>query len=327
MSETATTPETGVEGGHTESSAAEALLKRWGAEEEPAVTEEDENPNVEQSAQADDADAEGESDSDESESGGVEIDVAGEKFKLPPAMAEEAKRIETKVKEIEAGATKRFQEAADLRKTAESQIKVAQQLQEIAVQQADLIADHKAVSRRIEQLSNIDVNALAEHDPVMLTKINAEWNQLQAAKQRLESDYQNAIAATNKTKQAGQAERLERLNNFAAKNIKGWSDDYSRTLLDFAVKDLGFDSELIRENVSESIIKALDLAYTGHKVRSTDPKAKMVVNNKTIKPGSNMQNKTNAKAAAEKANSNLKKSGKVDDAAMALLARMGAKKR
>ncbi len=58
-----------------------------------------------------------------------------------------------------------------------------------------------------------------------------------------------------------------------------------------------------------------------------NPKAKMVVNSKTIKPGSNMQQKTNAKAAADKANSNLKKSGKVDDAAMALLARMGAKKR
>lgn len=57
MSETTTTPGTGVEGGHTESSAAEALLKRWGADEEPAAVEEEGNLEVEQSAQADDADA------------------------------------------------------------------------------------------------------------------------------------------------------------------------------------------------------------------------------------------------------------------------------
>jgi len=329
MQETTTPGNSEVEtSGHTEQSAAAELLKRWGAKEDaPAESEAEEQSEAEQSTEVDDAEAEGEADAEETESEGVEIDVAGEKFKLPSAMANEAKRIETKVKEIEAGATKRFQEAADLRKTAESQIAVAQRLQEIAVNQADLIADYKAVTRRIESLSAVDVNALAESDPVALTKINAEWNQLQAVKNRIEADYQAAVNQAQTSRSQHKAQRMQELNQFAAKNIKNWSDDYSKQLLAFAVNDLGFDANLITENVSEAIIKALDLAYTGYKVRSSDPKTKMVVSSKTLKPGAAAQGKTNAKEVAQKATSALKKSGRVEDAAMALLARSSVRKR
>ena len=316
-----TTPATEVE--YTEDSAAAELLKRWGEEESP---EPEETEEIEAEQEQSDADADDEPESEESESESVEIDVAGEKFKLPPALAEEAKRIESKVKEIEAGATRKFQEAADLRKTAESQLKSAQELQTIAMQQADLIADHKAITRRLQQLEQVDVNALSETDPVQLTRLTAEWNQLNAAKQRVESKYQEAVAQSQQKRATEQQARLQGLNEYAQKNIKGWSEKYSEELMEFSVKQLGFDPDMLRANVSESVIKALDLAYAGWKVRSSDPKAKQVQQTKTLKPGAGPV-KSNAKEVAKKADQRLAKTGNVNDAVMALLARSATKKR
>lgn len=320
-----TTPETEVPTSLTEEGAASELLKRWGAKEQtPPQTEETEEAEAEQPQG--DAEAEADPEPEAEESDGVEIDVGGEKFKLPPVLAEEAKRIEAKVKKIEAGATQRFEEAAETRKFAEAQMQAAQQLQKLAVEHADLIADHKQVSRRMQQIESADFNALAESDPVQLTRLNAEYTQLMAAKQRIEAAYQQVTAKSQEqTEQQTQA-RLQRLNEFASKNIKGWSDEYSQTLLEFSVKQLGADPQQLRSIMSEPVIKALDLAYRGWKVHTTDPKAKQVQATKTLKPGATGQIKSAVKAELDQTSQRLKRTGKTEDAAAALLARMKAKR-
>lgn len=320
-----TTPETQeVSTGMTEDEAASALLKRW--VDEPAEADEPEQTEQEQTEQVD-AQAEEEPEDEAEESDEVEIDVTGEKIKFPKAVEEQAKRIEAKVKEIEAGTTRKFQEAAELRKVAESQIQAAQQLQKIAHEQSDLIADHKMVQRRLESLEKLDINALAESDPVALTRINAEYNQLMAAKSRIEQAYQQTVAQSQEQQSKASQARLQALGEFAKKNIKGWSDEYSQTLLEFTTKELGIDPDTLRASLSEPVIKALDLAYRGWKVSQADPKAKLQVASKTLKPGSTAQTKSTALAAAEKATQRLRKSGSVDDAAMALLMRSSAKRR
>lgn len=302
----------------TEDEAASALLSKWTQDESP----EEETVEEAESEQTDEVDAQDDEEPAEEseESDQVEIDVAGEKFKLPPALAEQAKRIEAKVKEIEAGTTRKFQEAAEIRKVAESEIQTARALKEIAHKQSDLIADHKQVSRRLEALEQIDVNQLAETDPVALTKINAEYNQLMAAKQRIEAAYQQAVAQETQASQQQTEARMKHLNDYAQKNIKGWSNEYSQTLLEFSVNQLGADPAALRAMMSEPVLKALDLAYRGWKVQSTDPKSKQVTATKTLKPGSN-QMKTSVKAEVDKATQRLKRSGSLDDAAALLLTR------
>lgn len=317
----------------TEAEGAEALLARWGAREEPEQEEEpqaqaDEQPQGDAQEQETEAQAEeGEEEESEAQSEEIEIDVAGEKIKLPVQLAEQAQRIQTKVKDLEAGATRKFQEAADLRKFAESQLESIKKMQESAVKQADLIADHKSITRRMEAISQIDLAQLAEQDPVALTKLNAEYMQLQNAKQRVEAAYQEADAKMQQETQAQMAQRMTRLQDFAQKNIKGWSDEYSNTLLDFSVKQLGADPDALRSVMSEPVIKALDLAYKGWKISQTDPKAKQVMATKTLKPGAGGQMQSNAKQNAEKAMKQLKTSKSVDSAVAALLARSNLKKR
>lgn len=327
-----TTPEhQEVEGGITEEQAVQQMMSKWVPKEDD-VLEDAPEPEAEEEAQAEqtdevDAQADDESEEEGDESGDTEIDVGGEKFKIPAALAEQAKRIEAKVKEIEAGTTRKFQEAAELRKSAEARIQAAENLQKIAHEQSDLIADHKMVERRLQALERIDVNALAETDPVQLTKINAEYNQLQAAKQRIENQYRQTVQQSQELTTKQQAERMQALNEFAKKSIKGWSPEYSNKLMDFSVNTLGFSPDALRASINESLMKAIDLAYQGHKVRTADPKAKQIVSTKTLKPGSAAQANTNAQMQAEKARQRLKKTGNVDDAVMALLARSNTRKR
>ena len=334
MSETTTPVAPEVQTGHTEESAAAALLAKWGgspdAEEEtqPEADDQPEGDGQEQETEAKENEAEeGEGEESEAQSEDVEIDVAGEKFKLPPQLAEQAKRIEAKAKEVEAGATRKFQEAADLRKFADAQLESVKKMQEVATQQADIIADHRSVMRRMQQIEQTDFSAMAEQDPVALTRLNAEYMQLQGAKQRIENAYQQADAKMQQETQAQEAQRFTRLAEYAQKNIKGWSDEYSNTLLDFSVKQLGADPDALRSVMSEPVIKALDYAYRGWKMSQMDPKAKQVIPSKTLKPGGTGQMKTSAVQAVEKAQQRLKKSNSVDDAAALLLARSNARKR
>lgn len=323
---TETTPEVPeVQQGMTEDAAASELLKRWGApreEEDAAEAKAEQTDEVD--AQAED-DAEDES--SQSDDSTAEIDVGGEKFELPGVPKEQAKRIEAKVKQIEAGATQKFQEAAQLRQVAEAEVQSARQVAALTQQQTEMVGDYRNVMRRIQQLEQVDVNALADSDPVQLTKINAEYNQLMAAKGRIEQAAQQSMAQMKALEAQQQQAKLQHLNEYAKRNIKGWSEDYSQTLLEFSVKDLGFEPTQLKASMSEPMLKLIDLAYKGHKVQSSSPRDKRVLSSQTLKPGSAGQATTNAKTAAEKATARLKKTGNVSDAAMALLARSNIRKR
>jgi hypothetical protein len=157
--------------------------------------------------------------------------------------------------------------------------------------------------------------------------LNVQFNQLNAAKARIEQAYQGALQKSQGVQAQIDGARLQQLNEFAQKNVKGWSQEYSETLLDFSVKQLGLDAEFVRQNISEALIKGLDLAYKGWKVQSTDPKSKLVPTGKTLKPSGNTGVKTNAAITADKANKRLQQSGKVEDAVAALLARSSVKRR
>lgn len=319
-----TTPQVGeVEAGYSEDQAASELLKRWGA---PQESEEETTEDTETTEQTEEVDAQAEEvTEDEPEEGDdIEIDVAGEKFKLPTVLAEQAKRIEAKVKEIEAGTTRKFQEAAEIRKVAEAKLQQVDQLQKFAQENAGLLADHGAITKRMTALERLDASQM---DAEQLARLNHEYMQLGNAKQRVEQQYQANYKQSTEARQKAQDAEFARLNGWAAKNVEGWTDKYSETLMEFAIKELGADPDALRGVMSEPVIKALHLAYRGHKVQAAKPQSKQVLNTKTLKPGAGGQMKTNAAKQAESATARLKRSGSVDDAAQLLLARSNIRKR
>lgn len=325
-----TTPSGEVQPGITEDQAASELLKRWGATEQtPAEEEQPEEPEQTE-APDEEAKPEAEEEAEEApeESEEVEIDVAGEKYKLPAQLAEQAKVIEARVKEIEAGATRKFQEAAELRKVAEAQTEHAKQIAQLSQAEVEHLADLRTIDRRLQQLASMDINAIAESDPAMLARLTAESQQLQFARGRVMDAVQQTRAANAQATTKADAERVAKLQSWAEKNIKGWGEDHDKALLDFGVKTLGMDQRTLMDIVlkgGEASLRLIDYALKGWKVQTTDPKAKQVVATKTLKPGAAGQTKSNAQATAETAMRRLAQTKNVEDAVAALLARSNAK--
>lgn len=328
MNEADHAPDGEVATGITEDQAASELLKKWGVDEESASPEgeaEEEAPVAEAEEATSDADDETEDEPDES--GDVEIDVAGEKFKLPPALREQAERIQAKAKEVEAGATRKFQEAADLRKAVEARAEQVGRMQQIAQAQAELLADHRVVMKRLAAYEQINVQELGHNDPAALTRINAEYNQLTSAKARLEQAYGQAVAAFDTQTQQAKQVRQQSVHEFASKNIKGWGAESNDRLGEYVGKK-GIEKEsvlAVLEHDPRFLLILEDAAY-GQKVRSSNPQ-KAQPNPKTLKPGASGTAKPANAQKAEQAMSRLKKSGSVDDAALALLTRSATRKR
>lgn len=322
-----TTPEQAQEvipqqGYATDDEAAQAILAKWNKREEPQA-EEPKQEATEPEAQADpepkaEAQEEPQADAD------AEIDFAGEKFKFPASLKETVDRIQFKAKELEGGANRKFQEAADLRKATEAERSAVTQLRKIAEANADLIADHKAITRRMEAIQGVDANSV---DVETLTRLNHEFGQLNAAKASIEQKYQQSVAQMAEQEKSAMRARQEHAERVVSQRIKGWGPELQKTLADYAVSR-GAPLAALGQITEPWMVEILADAHYGRTMREhkTTLDKRVVQNTPTLKPGASAP-KPQAAAKADEAFARLKKTGSLHDAAMALLARSNARKR
>lgn len=317
-----TTPQVEEGQGLTEDQAAQAILAKWQTREEPAA-EEPQQEQPEQEAQAD-PEPQAEAESEPQQEADFELDFAGEKFKVPAALKETFEKIQSKAKELEGGSNRKFQEAAELRKATEAERAAVVQLRKIAEANADLIADHKAITRRMDAIQGIDANSV---DVETLTRLTHEFNQLNAAKANIESKYQQSIKEMGEHEKAAIRARQEHAERIVSQRIKGWGPELQKNLADYAVSR-GAPPEALSQITEPWMVEILADAHYGRQMRehkSTLDK-RVVQTQPTLKPGASAA-KPQAAAKAEDAFARLKKSGTVEAAAMAMLAASQVRKR
>lgn len=317
-----TTPETEVSQGITEEQAMQQLLGKW-TKAEPEAETPAEEPEAEQTEEVD-APVEEASAEEPAEDGEIEIDVAGEKFKVPTSQSELAKRIEAKAKEVEAGATRKFQEAADIRKAVESERAAVEQLRKFAEAHSDLLADRAMVAKRLQQLEGIDIH---NTDSDTLTRLNAEYNQLQAAARRIEQSMQESAAKMSEEDQKATAAKLELATKQIQTRIKNWGPEKQKSLVEYALSR-GAPAEALAGITDAWMVEILDDAAYGRQMREHRPDItkRVAQAQATLRPGSGAS-KTPTVVKADEAMTRLKKSGRPEDAVAALLARSQARKR
>lgn len=318
------TQETGTEG-ITEHQAVEQLLSKWNKpdqEEETSEAEPADDAEPEQSQ--DDAEATDDAEEEAPDAGEVEIDVAGEKFKFPAKLTEVVQRVQAKAKEVEAGATRKFQEAADLRKAVELQAQSVQQLQQVAEANADLLADHKMISKRLSVLEGINVN---ETDAETLSRLNLEYNQLNAARGRIEAQYRTNVQSMQGEYEKAAKAKGDHAEKVLSAKIKGWGPDMQKKLAEYATSK-GAPAEALNGITDAWMVEILEDAAYGHALRQSKVQVTKRVTEapKTLAPGGAAKQSSGRVREAE-ALKKLQKSGSVQDAAMALLARSANRKR
>jgi hypothetical protein len=310
-----TTPETEV-GPLDEQGAVNELLRRWSKPEPEAVERPEATPEPEQ-AQAD-APVEADAPEEPAAEADFEFDVGGKKFKLPKALEETLRPISATVKEIEAGATRKFQEAADARKAVEAERAAVAQMRKIAETQADLLADHKAIARRMQAIEEVDIHAT---DADTLARHNAEYTRLSAARQRIEAAFHHGVQTMQQQEAQALRARQEHAERVVSQRIKGWGPDLQKELAEYAVSR-GAPVEALNSITEPWMVEILADASYGRKMREhkATVEKRVVQTQPTLRPGAAASQPRAEKQAAE-AMDRLKKSGHPDDAVAALLAR------
>lgn len=303
----------------SEDGAAQALLEQWG------VKETDDQPDTPEASAAQDdpeqeqSDAQGEDGSDEPEV--VEIDVAGTKLQLPKGMEDVASTIQTKVKEIESGANRRFEEAASVRKSAEAEMAAYQQLTQFANQNMGLVGKMEAAKARVEQLKAVDLKSLAAVDPQQAQALYFELSEAREAAGAAEREVQQAFQA-QRQKESELAQQIsQRGMERLKKAIPDFGPEKGSVLMEYAKTQGVSDYVLERANFDPMTVVVLDKARKWDELQASKPALKkQAEKTPTLKPSADGRQTIN-RATHDKAITRLRKSGRVEDAAIALLTR------
>jgi hypothetical protein len=141
-------------------------------EQDPVVADES---NLEDQ---DDAEADGEEPEFE------EVEYLGNKYKVPKDLAPVLQKAEN----LEAGVTRRFQEAAELRKATEAEREQVQQEAQVNHEIIEHVAQLRWVESRLAQFQNVNWMQWQAQDATAASAASAEFMQLQAAQKNLRGE-------------------------------------------------------------------------------------------------------------------------------------------
>ncbi len=325
----ATTPATEV--AYSETDAAQELLSRWNGKQtaDAESTEQEAQAGEETQTEAEQPEGQAEAEEEASEAAAEwEIEFGGKTYKAPKGTPEElARQVQEFGKSLHADYTKKTQEAAEIRKQIDAERQAAQELTRLIHEHADLVADWRFTQREIDKIMQQDLASLSESDPMAALKQQAMLVQLQQAQQRIGAQLQGSIAEMTARQQASVKEALERATAELAKDkdLK-WSKETAAALTAYG-KSLGFSDTELAQVSDPRVVRLLHKAQQYDALVASKPAVTKRVSEapKVVKPNAAGSAQSIQRTQADDAMKRLDRTGTVDSAAQALLARMRSK--
>lgn len=251
-----------------------------------------------------------------------EFDLAGHKFRMgKDNLKEVLPQVQAKAKELESGAQRKFQEAAEARKHAD-------EFGQLVAQNAELFGEFKSVSAELQHLHSLDLEAMSDSDPVRAQKAAFRLMQLQQRHGNLQQQLQQADAQMKQSRAQANQKAVDEVRQYAQTSIKGWSQDLDRALGDYVVKNRVKSDSVSALTTDPALYELAVKAYKYDTLQATKPIAEKKVQDapKTLKPNSTNTTVTSAQVRARDAWGKFEKSGSMDDAVEAYLARQKVRK-
>ena len=186
----------------------------------------------------------------------IDFEVDGKALKVPKELEPYLLR--------HADYTKKTQEVAELRRTAEAKQAEAEQNLSMSNEVIEARAYKLNVEQQLAQYQNVDWAQLEAEDPL---GANSHWRQFQ----QLKDAYGNVSSFLDQkqnewTAQTAQAtdKRLQETRDFAQKEIPGWSPEMDAKITEFATGDLGFTTDMLKQAYNPQVYKTLFYAWLGH---------------------------------------------------------------
>lgn len=288
--------------------AAQAFASR-DTTEEPAETDPDQDKQ-----QADDATPEEGADAETDESpvdDVAEVEIEGETYQVPAKLKDGYLR--------QADYTRKTQEVAAQGKMAEERLQAAEKLAASAEKKAEALAEVRAIDAQLKQYEALEWAKIRAENPAEYAALAADLQTLRIAR----SDADNKAKAVAREVDGTQSELIAKeraaMLETLAKSLKGWGDAKGAELTEYATKN-GVRVETLRKLTDAGLVIALDKArkYDQLQAEKTTLKAKAQDAPRVVKPGAPVRKSNDYDLATAR----LRKSGSMDDAAAAFLARM-----
>lgn len=236
------------------------------AVEQPAIVEQEEPVKVEDEALAEpegeQAPEEGEPQPEAEELDTVEYD--GKQYQVPKA-------IKAGIM-MQADYTRKTQEVAEQRRELESRSQQIAQQAQASEEELTARATLVGVNQALQQYSQVNWDQLEANDPIAAQTHWRKYQTLQQQQQQIKSDLSALGEQRSQLAKQEAAKRIEETFRYAQKEIKGWTPELDQKMTQFAVKELGFDLDLLGNNTNPQVYRALYLAYLGQQALSKPAK-------------------------------------------------------
>jgi hypothetical protein len=290
-----TNPQMGV----AEDDAVLALLDE--PTPEPEQDEDGDAPAVE--AQDDDNDTgdepEGESAEDQPPPDTEEVEIDGEKHRVPKKIAEAVLRQQDY--------TKKTQEVADRRRLIEDKEQFLEAREKFVAAASNEWSELQAIERQLAQFNDVDLNAIAQEDTTRAVQLMNLRQQLINQRGEKATRLQQVAQAVQQAQQTHQAKQAELALPELERRI-GKLDDKTRARLSHTAAELGIPGQAMW---SPEVLHAVDLASKYLALQQAKPQAmkKVAQAPQAIKPQAAPPRQQTNRSALER----LQQSGRAED--------------
>lgn len=217
--------------------------------------------------------------------------------------------------------TQKTQKLADERRAIEERAQALEAQEKATQEQVKLqrafineIAEVTALDKQIAQYQNVDWNALTDQDPVQAQKLFFQRTQLVDARNRMAQELAQKHQSIQQQQLAQREAMIAKAKEALKRDIPDWDESKEAQAKEIA-KSYGFKDEEFSSVIDARTMRMLLDAGSYRKLQS-DPAVKNKVAGKppVVKPGSKDPNSAQ-KAQSQEIRNNLRKSGKMNDAA------------
>lgn len=188
------------------------------AEAETEVVESDEDQPAEEEAEDSEGDLE-------------TLTIDGEEIALPKEVAEKVTKIQ---KRLEADYTRKTQEAAEMRKSAEQLKQVVEQDAVFYQQNVDLLAEGKSIEAQLKEYESVDWAALAETDIAAYSKHKEIRDGLRERLQLVSQEFINRKAFHQQQAEEVKKQQFARTAEAVKRAVPDYFEKYDNRLVDVA---------------------------------------------------------------------------------------------
>ncbi len=225
-----------------------------------------------------------------------EFEWKGAKYQVPPEL-----------KDLHEGYlrqedyTKKTQEAADMKRSAEAMLQQAQKFQELQQAAQPQFETLAAVNQRLKAFQQINWNDLTAKDPAEAQRMFMAYQQTKEAKATAEAELQKAMGQHEQVVSEARQKLIAEGAKILEKDIKGWSSEKAAKLNDFARATYGFSASEVANVVDARVVKMLNDAQQWHALQQSKPQLenKVAQASKTLKPQASEQATQQSQAEAE----------------------------